>query len=37
MKVLIVSDTHGKDENMEETVLRETTFDYFNVLAFYFY
>lgn len=29
MKVLIVSDTHGKDENLEETVLRETPFDYF--------
>ena len=23
MKVLIVSDTHGQDENLEETVLRE--------------
>lgn len=29
MKVLIVSDTHGKDENLEEIVLRETPFDYF--------
>ena len=29
MKVLIVSDTHGKDENLEETVLRETPLDSF--------
>ena len=28
MKVLIVSDTHGQDENLEETVLREAPFDY---------
>ena len=28
MKVLIVSDTHGLDENLEETVLREAPFDY---------
>ncbi len=28
MKVLIVSDTHGMDENLEETVLREAPFDY---------
>ena len=30
MKVLIVSDTHGQDENLEETVLREAPFDYHN-------
>ena len=28
MKVLIVSDTHGRDENLEEAVLREAPFDY---------
>lgn len=28
MKVLIVSDTHGKDEKLEEAVMRETPFDY---------
>ena len=28
MKVLIVSDTHRQDENLEETVLREAPFDY---------
>ena len=28
MKVLIVSDTHGQDENLEEAVLREAPFDY---------
>ena len=27
MKVLIVSDTHGKDENLEKTVMMETPFD----------
>ena len=29
MKILIVSDTHGKDEKLEEAVLREAPFDYF--------
>ena len=28
MKVLIVSDTHGRDENLEEAVYREAPFDY---------
>ena len=28
MKELIVSDTHGRDTNLEETVLREAPFDY---------
>ena len=28
MKVLIVSDTHGQDENLEETVIREAHFYY---------
>lgn len=28
MKVLIVSDTHGKDEKLEEAVMREAPFDY---------
>lgn len=28
MKVLIVSDTHGRDSKLEEAVLRETPFDY---------
>ena len=27
MKVLIVSDTHGQDENLEEAVLREAPFE----------
>ena len=28
MKVLIVSDTHGKDENLERAVYQEVPFDY---------
>lgn len=28
MKVLIVSDTHGRDSKLEEAVLREAPFDY---------
>lgn len=28
MKVLIVSDTHGRDSNLEEAVLQEAPFDY---------
>lgn len=28
MKVLIVSDTHGRDENLERVVYQETPFDY---------
>ena len=27
MKVLIVSDTHGHDENLERAVMQETPFD----------
>ena len=27
MKVLIVSDTHGRDENLERAVMMETPFD----------
>jgi hypothetical protein len=29
MKVLIVSDTHGQDENLEEVLIREAPFDQF--------
>ena len=28
MKILIVSDTHGRNGNLEEAVMRETPFDY---------
>ena len=28
MKILIVSDTHGRDENLEKAVYREEPFDY---------
>ena len=28
MKILIVSDTHGREENLEEAVMREAPFDY---------
>ena len=29
MKVLIVSDTHGRDENLEQVVMNEAPFDMF--------
>ena len=29
MKVLIVSDTHGRDENLEHVVMNEAPFDMF--------
>ena len=32
MKILIVSDTHGRDENLEKAVYREEPFDYPAVL-----
>ena len=27
MKILVVSDSHGRDENLEQAVMQETPFD----------
>ena len=31
MKILVVSDTHGRDENFEQAVMQETPFDMLSI------